>query len=363
MSSNTLKGLQALRGLAALSVMFFHFRWNINDVWPGTGDKLFGWGATGVDLFFLISGFVITLTAKKSTPDFKGTLNFLKRRALRILPAYYIIFLITFFLSGAMSVFHYPDKTANFISALFFRPIYPDQGPFYVDDSGMFGIRWTLNYELYFYVALGILMMAPFRWLSTCLFFAVTLIGVPLLTGKGISLSVEGYPTESAFFGLITNPMIFLFLAGMLVGHAGPVLKRINGAVMSVLLICSLVLACILFQDGRFANHGLLNSGWIYLLIMVFAIGAEKTIGKFIPAFLVRLGDISFSLYLIHTLMNTGIGKRLEALGIETGLERFLTSCLLSLVLAWLSWRFIESPFLAKKNRIAQKSESADPIA
>ncbi|MEZ0584336.1 acyltransferase family protein [Erwinia sp. STN24] len=66
MNSDTLKGLQALRGLAALSVMFFHFRWNINDVWPGMGDKLFGWGATGVDLFFLISGFVITLTAKKA---------------------------------------------------------------------------------------------------------------------------------------------------------------------------------------------------------------------------------------------------------------------------------------------------------
>ncbi|MFG6076096.1 acyltransferase family protein [Erwinia sp. OPT-41] len=361
MNSDTLKGLQALRGLAALSVMFFHFRWNINDVWPGMGDKLFGWGATGVDLFFLISGFVITLTAKKSAPDFTGSFNFLKRRALRIAPAYYIIFLITFFLSGAMSTFHYPDKTQNFISALFFQPIYPDHGPFYVDDSGMYGIRWSLNYEIYFYLIIGILMITPFRWLTTCLYFSLTLVGLPIMAEKGFSFSAEGYHTDSAFFGLITNPIIFLFLAGMLVGHTYPIIKRLNGTIMSILLICSLALAFVMFCDGRFISHGLLSSGWIYLLIMIFTIGSEKKIGKFTPSFLVRLGDISFSLYLVHTLMNAGIGKRLEKFGIENGPERFFLSCVLSLVLAWLSWRFIEAPFLNKKKHNAKKSESTGP--
>ncbi|MBK0123632.1 acyltransferase [Pantoea sp. S61] len=65
-NKDTFRGIQALRGFAALSVMLFHFRWNINVESPGLGDKLFGWGATGVDLFFLISGFVITLSAKNT---------------------------------------------------------------------------------------------------------------------------------------------------------------------------------------------------------------------------------------------------------------------------------------------------------
>ncbi|WP_410865217.1 acyltransferase family protein, partial [Peribacillus sp. SIMBA_075] len=81
--------------------MLFHFRWNINVVNPGLGDTLFRWGGTGVDLFFLISGFVITLSASRVPNGLNGAISFIKRRALRILPAYYIILLITFFLSGA----------------------------------------------------------------------------------------------------------------------------------------------------------------------------------------------------------------------------------------------------------------------
>lgn len=76
MNTQTFRGVQALRGIAALSVMLFHFRWNINAQIPGRGDALFGWGATGVDLFFLISGFVITLSAAKAPQGISGALNF-----------------------------------------------------------------------------------------------------------------------------------------------------------------------------------------------------------------------------------------------------------------------------------------------
>jgi peptidoglycan/LPS O-acetylase OafA/YrhL len=79
MTNSSFKGVQALRGFAALSVVLFHFRWNINAVNPGLGDKLFGWGATGVDLFFLISGFVITLSAARSPQGIRGMLSFLKK--------------------------------------------------------------------------------------------------------------------------------------------------------------------------------------------------------------------------------------------------------------------------------------------
>lgn len=358
MKSDLLKSVQALRGLAALSVMLFHFRWNVNNVFPGMGDKLFGWGATGVDLFFLISGFVITLSAKKSLPGIKGASGFLKHRALRILPAYYIILLITFFLSGAMSTFHYPDKTANFISALTFQPIYQAPGPFYLDDSGMYGVRWTLNYEVWFYLVVGLLIALPFRKVTTWLFFFITLVLVPLIGFDTFTFSPEGYQTGIARLNFITNPMIFLFLAGMGTGLAYPLLKRVNGPIMTALFMGALGLLFFLFSQGLFAEHGLLGSGWIYLLIMITAIGAEKSIGQYIPGFLVRLGDISYSLYLIHTLMNTGIGKRFESVGIAEGLPRFFVSCVLSLILAWLSWRFIEKPFLSRR-RVKSQQQTA----
>lgn len=349
MSSSTFKCVQALRGLAALSVMLFHFRWNINAISPGFGDSLFGWGASGVDLFFIISGFVITLSAQKIPQSFSGAVTFLKKRALRIFPAYYLILIITFLLGGAMSTFHYADKTANLISALTFMPIDAAHAPFYVDDGGMYGIRWTLNYEVYFYLVVGVMLMFPLRWLSVSAFFTATLVLVPVLSGKAFSLSPDGYHFDSALLGLVTNPIILLFISGALLAGLTPWLVKANGTLMSLAFGLSLLMTIYFFSQRQFSVHGLTSSGWLYLLLMATAIGAEKTLGKFVPTLLISLGNISFSLYLIHTLMNTGLGKRFASLGIEDGYARLILSVVLSLALAWLSWRFIEQPFVSRR--------------
>lgn len=354
MNPGVLRSVQALRGLAALSVMLFHFRFNINATWPGLGDKLFIWGASGVDLFFLISGFVITLTIQKTPADLAGTWTFFKRRALRILPAYYVILIITFFLSGAMSVFHYSDKTLNFISSLIFQPAYADNAPFYIDDSGMYNIRWTLNYEVYFYLAIGFLALIPLRLFAFVGYFILTLVVLPLACGQTFTLSPTGYDLGIKQLNLITNPIIFLFLAGMLLGYLYPWLSRANGKMMAALLAFSIAMTAWFFSQGQYQGHGLLSSGWLYFLILAFAIGAEKTLGRFVPDVLVRLGDISFSLYLIHTLVNKTLRKRLEGLGMEPGLLMFVAAIILALLFAWLSWRYIEKPFLGKRVGQAQ---------
>ncbi|MDU5779661.1 MAG: acyltransferase [Pantoea sp.] len=357
------RGLQALRGIAALSVMLFHFRWNINAQIPGRGDELLGWGATGVDLFFLISGFVITLSAARSPQGIIGALTFLKKRALRILPAYYIILLISFFLTGAMSTFHYADKTGNLISALTFMPILPDHPPFYVDDSGMYGVRWTLNYEVMFYLFISVALLFAKRWIGVSALFAATLIVLPLTLGHQLTLQPAGYKVDSALAGLITNPMLWLFITGMCVGLLLPYLKWLSPKIMAVGAVCSLIAAAYFFSQGMFAGHGLLSSGWIYgLILLTFAL-SEDIIGKYVPECLIRLGDISFSLYLIHTLMNNGLGKRFASIGIEDGYVRFIVSIILSCLLAWLSWRYIERPFIrvGKNKPVIQENNAGSP--
>lgn len=354
MNSSELRGLQALRGLAALSVMLFHFRWNLNAHYPGVGDRLFGWGATGVDLFFLISGFVITLTMQRTPVGLNGVIHFLTRRVLRIFPAYYIILLITFLLSGAMSIFHYPEKLENLISAILFQPVNPDNAPFYVDDRGMYGIRWTLNYEIYFYVIVGLMIATPYRWAGIALYFLCTLVALPLISGHEFTLSPAGYSYASSWLSLMTNPMIFLFLEGVLLGLLYPLLKRAPGKLMTIAFIGSVIFTIWMFINNQFNGHGAASSGIVYFAMLVSIIGAEKVLGKYVPDSLVMLGNISFSLYLIHTLMNTGIGKRFESLGIESGVPRFALSVLLSLVLAWLCWKYIEQPFTAKRKAAQQ---------
>lgn len=351
MNNQTFRGVQALRGIAALSVMLFHFRWNINAVSPGIGDRLFGWGATGVDLFFLISGFVITLSATRSEEGINGSLNFLKKRALRILPTYYIILIITFFLSGAMSTFHYADKTENFISSLAFIPIYPEHGPFYVDDNGMYGIRWTLNYEVLFYILMSISLLFSKRLLSAFLLFSMTLIVLPLAIFGGLTLNPAGYNTASPYIGLITNPMVWLFIAGAAIGLLAPHLQWLSGRLMACVALISIAMTGYLFNKGQYVGHGLLSSGWLYAIILFSVVLSERFIGRFVPNSLIKLGDISFSLYLIHTLMNGGIGKRFESLGIEDGYMRLMVSVILSLLLSWLSYRYIEGLFLDKRKK------------
>ncbi|PIF06901.1 acyltransferase family protein [Candidatus Pantoea floridensis] len=343
------RGVQALRGLAALSVMLFHFRWNLNEVTPDLGNRLFGWGATGVDLFFMISGFVITLSIRRSPSGMFAALQFMKNRALRILPAYYIILLITFLLGGAMSTFHYEDKTANLISAIIFQPIYPDHPPFYVDDDGMYGVRWTLNYEMYFYFAMSCMLLFNRKWLATSMFFLSSLIIVPLYVFGKWTTDPAGYQTTSALLGLITNPIILLFLAGMVIGLILPTLNKIPASFSAALLTISLLMAAYFFSQGMYLAHGLISSGWLYVLILMFTVLSEPFIGKYVPTVLIKLGDVSFSLYLIHTMMNGGVGKRFEDFGIEPGWLRFVLSVVISLGLAWVSWRFIEKRFTSKK--------------
>lgn len=351
MTNSSFKGVQALRGFAALSVVLFHFRWNINAVNPGLGDKLFGWGATGVDLFFLISGFVITLSAARSPQGIRGMLSFLKKRALRILPAYYIILLFTFFLTGAMSTFHYQDKTANLISAIAFMPIMSDHAPFYVDDNGVYGIRWTLNYEVMFYIFISVALLFTKRWIWSGVFFAISLIILPILLGYSLILEPEGYKTSHPLLGLITNPIIWLFIVGMMLGLLLPYLKWVSPKIMACATFFIIISAAYFFSHGLFTGHGILSSGWIYALILISVVLSEDVIGKYVPSVLLWLGNISFSLYLIHTLMNNGIGSRFSIIGLEDGYGRFLLSLALSIALSWLSWLYIEYPLSHAKKR------------
>lgn len=273
-------------------------------------------------------------------------LSFLKKRVLRIFPAYYIILIFTFFLTGAMSTFHYQDKTANIISAFTFMPIIAGHGPFYVDDSGVYGIRWTLNYEVMFYIFVSVALLFAKRWVWSTIFFTITLIILPVYLWHTFTLEPVGYETPYPLLGLITNPIIWLFITGMIFGLLLPYLKWVSPKVMAYASVLCIISAAYLFSHGLFLGHGILSSGWVYALILVSVVLSEDVIGKYVPSIFIWLGDVSFSLYLIHTLMNTGIGKRFSSIGLEDGYGRLFLSLILSLALAQLSWRYIERPFI-----------------
>ncbi|MCP6162105.1 acyltransferase, partial [Klebsiella pneumoniae] len=87
-------------------------------------------------------------------------------------------------------------------------------------DSGMFGVRWTLNYEVMFYLFISVALLFAKRWVWAGVLFAATLVVLPLTLGYQLTLQPAGYKVDSALLGLITNPMTWLFLTGMLIGLA-----------------------------------------------------------------------------------------------------------------------------------------------
>ncbi len=111
---NMILSLQYLRGIAALLVVLYHYRGELNSIYAqkGLGDLLFSNGYIGVDLFFMVSGFVIMLSTEKD----KSSLSFAIKRIFRIYPVYIVcLILCTYFLSKPIDL--------DFYKSLFFYTI------------------------------------------------------------------------------------------------------------------------------------------------------------------------------------------------------------------------------------------------
>src|SRR5699024_4647506 len=95
--NQTIKGIQYLRGLAALMVVYFHFRYYLNDIYSkqDLGEFLFKNGAFGVDLFFIISGFIICFATQRD--EERPLLSYASKRFFRIYPLL-VVSLIAFVL-------------------------------------------------------------------------------------------------------------------------------------------------------------------------------------------------------------------------------------------------------------------------
>jgi exopolysaccharide production protein ExoZ len=186
---NKLGSIQRLRALAALSVALFHAgQWS---------DLDFGVGAAGVDMFFVISGFVLW-TATESRPVTPA--RFLAARAARVVPLYWIVNLavaaLVLWRPRAMTMVHMAPGHI-LLSMLFIPHQDPWGNPFPLLSSG-----WTLNYEVFFYLAFALALAGPpARRLQvlSCILVAVAVGGF-------------GYPD---LYQMLANPMLLEFLIGV----------------------------------------------------------------------------------------------------------------------------------------------------
>lgn len=280
-----IKELDALRGLAALAVVFYHYTTQYGKMFGHTGEPPFTmpYGSYGVQLFFMISGFVIFLTLDR----IKQPADFVISRASRLFPAYWTAIILTtvvvwtFGLAGEER-----DLTTTLIN---FSMI---QGVFEIPDVD--GVYWTLLYELIFYA------------LMFTLFCSKQLHRIMLFIFLGVALNivnsfVDFIPWKVQLFLLLEYN--HLFGAGVLF-----YLMRKDGVSLAKL---SLVGWCLL---AHWMQGNMMGSIIVSSFFAVFLLFTYQLLGFLNIKPLIWLGSISYSLYLLHQNIGYVIIRELEAI-------------------------------------------------
>ena len=365
--------LDGLRGVALLAVFVGHFYGMVAPASHLT------WGAwLGVDLFFVLSGFLITGILVDSLDQPRYFRNFYIRRALRIFPLYYLPWVIFLVLTpwlhplwtrfDVARVFYYVNLMS--FSAAHHPEIQSNGFMFHLPGGHLTGFNtgplWSLCLEEQFYLIwpmLVFLLHERRRMMRFCIAGIVASIALdagltawawhahadreflyiatythfsPMLFGAYIALWVRGRPAEARvnpamYFGVMLLPALLLF--GFIALYL-PFFDDLNPVITTFGYTCS----------------GLMASG-----LVLAAIQREGIIQRLLSLrWLTRIGTVSYGLYIFHGFLMGGFSHHLDLFQ-RHGVPLLMpfTAFAVTYLLAWLSYRYFELPFLRLKDRLA----------
>lgn len=343
-----LDSIQVLRGLAALYVTVYHLKdvMKADDPFRKEIDFFFASGPAGVSLFFVISGFIMVYITRHARTSVSDVLVFLRRRLIRIWPAYAIVTLAYCFLQSRMTIS--PEWPTELAKSLVFVPLGNFPAPFF--GYAILNVGWSLNYEVYFYLIIALSMLfARARWLVFLLIVLVTLVGIPAWFGSFTFKADKTANLGIPYLNMITNPIIWNFVSGVVAGliynHAAS--RRRLSAWLGIPMVAPTMLTIALWQflSGFLGGFGPFEWGMgSAAIFFVFVFHYENKIQRF-PAWLTRLGDISFSIYLLHVPVVVGLEFFFRRLGLPAfaeGIALFLLSLSLTCIAANLSYELLE---------------------
>ncbi|HET6508379.1 MAG TPA: acyltransferase [Baekduia sp.] len=349
-------GLDGIRAIAALAVVGFHLRLAV-----------FGNGDIGVDIFFVLSGFLITSILLTRTPpggrvDFR---DFYRRRALRLLPAYFAV------VFACVVAECFSDYGATFKGAVF--------GSFYVANwvqaiqgtgLGTLSHAWSLSIEEQFYLvwpALLGLLLHRFGWNGRALLKAVAalLASAWLLVA---ALALVDAPARVASNATPTRAVELLFGALLAIYVATPSLsgdlapRRGRSAVALAGVAALVALLGLIVLTGTTPDEDSLI-GWPVISVLTCTVIYACL--RHVPAVtaplgvrpMVEIGRRSYGLYLWHFPIFVIVDTRW---GLDSTSAR-LGALAVTVVVVMLSYRFVEQPFLRRKDAAAPETiEPAD---
>ncbi len=361
----SLYSLQVLRAIAAWMVVYHHYTQVLYDLHTSSSIGRFfsDVGNFGVDIFFVISGFIMVYTLKR---DLISPAEFMVRRILRVVPVYWLmtcLFILVLHFFGTSFTSRIDWNFSSLLMSLFFIP---HENPGTIGHYPLLYPGWTLNFEMFFYAWLSLtLLLFPRRWL----FASVTsLLILPVLWGKA-------WPYSS----IAHNTHLHEFALGMVIAAVYVSARQATSWVAAGLGTLFLFLGI--------ASYALDSSDYVIRAVhdmpqlerwrnVVFHLSAAAivcgalSLERFLChlralPLLKHLGDISYSTYLIHPICLSVIVHKTGVPGSliqQIALISFYGTA--TLALSHLSYRYVETgPLmdrLKRATRVARKkSEDA----
>ncbi|WP_036024046.1 acyltransferase family protein [Paraburkholderia dilworthii] len=345
------RSIQALRALAALGVVAFHAEGNVATYgWaPHFFHQISRFGEIGVDVFFVISGFVMVLVTHGKPPGLPSAKAFIVARLARVVPLYWAL---TSLFIGLLLIVPGAFGNASFdighaVASYLFFPWLNWVGV----TAPVIGVGWTLNYEMWFYGVFATAMcLTRYRLIALAAFLTIT-SALHFVHAGGVAYS------------FYTNPIVMEFVFGAVVGlvyvtgRAVPV--AVAAAIVLLTLIAGKAFAPTLTDTNRFLVFGLPA-----LAVVVAGLSLESKVRW--SALLQLVGDSSYSLYLTHVFSVPVSVKLLQMFDRQHRLPGDMvcvTVVAVSVAVGLASYQWLEGPLNRMVKRlVARTRTTAAPV-
>ena len=355
----TLDSVQALRGIAASLVVLYHLA-TVEFFYGRTHLRLLRpflyFGAEGVDLFFVISGFVICWSNFDSFGRRRDIPKFAARRISRIYPLYwfYLVFAIAMAGLGFSHALEAASNPWNLVGIVLLLPM---------ELTHIVPVSWTLSFELWFYAVFGFTLLFERRWILPAL---------AVWFGLVIIFSVDpGILGPSLLLRRITAVVVHLRTVEFMLGCLIALTLRRGVLPLPLLFIVG---GTALFAAAGvrlfFTDPEVTASVWRNDLVILFGLGSASIVAgavaaelrggpSSVPRWLVALGDCSYSLYLSHLFaiaVARRVFDRLNGGVVASHIVWLALLAIAAFLSGVLSYRFLERPMLTSMNRVIDRT-------
>jgi peptidoglycan/LPS O-acetylase OafA/YrhL len=351
-SKKIINSIQFLRGFAALAVVIHHTGGYVKRYFEPTllfEDK-FSIGFAGVDLFFVISGFIIHFTSKNYLNNPSKLKEYVKKRFIRVYPIYWIITTILFVSSWLIvqvlnkNIFSigYPDTFLTYLKTYTLFPLHFAINP----------VTWTLSYEIFFYLCFALLIISKRLWVIPALILIISFYNVFINVSEIVEVKLN-------YFNFIFSGYNFEFMLGFLIYQYYEKIKLSNIISVILLIISVTIIALFGYEIGDYDSYKrVLTFGFPSGLILLALLNLEYNKAISFPKFTLTLGDASYALYLIHFPMMLLMNKFPQILGYNISANQEVWYSYFVIVMIIISsilvHKWIEMPVAKKLNSLLE---------